>query len=190
MTRILGAILAGGRSSRFGSDKALALWEGETLLAHVVAALGRQVDALVLCGRSDATLASVADRPGPDLGPLAGLNAALHHAAAYGFDAVVTAPCDAPLLPADLVARLSAGTATYAADMPVIGYWPAPLADRLDRHLARGGDRSMRRWIAAAGAVPVALGAIGNVNTPADLAALGVRNAGDRVADWEAGRRE
>jgi len=32
MTRVLGAILAGGQSRRFGSDKAVASWRGEPQL--------------------------------------------------------------------------------------------------------------------------------------------------------------
>lgn len=49
--RLLGAILAGGRSRRFGTDKAVAQWNGAPLLAHCVAALSPQVDHVVLCGR-------------------------------------------------------------------------------------------------------------------------------------------
>src|SRR3546814_3555756 len=37
--KTLGAVLAGGRSSRFGSDKALAMLGGRTLLDHAQAAL-------------------------------------------------------------------------------------------------------------------------------------------------------
>jgi molybdenum cofactor guanylyltransferase len=39
MNQISGAILAGGRSSRFGRDKALEVWQDKTLLEHVEAAL-------------------------------------------------------------------------------------------------------------------------------------------------------
>jgi molybdenum cofactor guanylyltransferase len=39
MNQISGAILAGGRSSRFGRDKALEVWHEKTLLEHVAVAL-------------------------------------------------------------------------------------------------------------------------------------------------------
>jgi molybdopterin-guanine dinucleotide biosynthesis protein A len=173
VTRILGAVLAGGRSRRFGSDKALAMLGGMTLIEHAIAALAPQVDAMLVCGRSIDGMTSVADRPAPDLGPLGGVNAALCHAAANSFEAVVTIPCDMPLLPADLVARLRrAGAASFVAGMPVMGLWPASLAGLLDALLVEDGDRSMRGWAARAGALPVAVEGLVNVNTPADLRRL------------------
>lgn len=83
---LTGAVTAGGRSSRFGSDKALALLEGRTLLERACASLqdcptrlliappGRYVLPAHL-GRWD-THADL--RPGE--GPLAGLESALTHA--------------------------------------------------------------------------------------------------------------
>ncbi|MBA3896663.1 MAG: NTP transferase domain-containing protein, partial [Sphingomonadaceae bacterium] len=62
---ILGAVLAGGASRRFGSDKALAMRDGRPLIAHVVDALATQVDAVVVCGRDWGGLPSIADRPAP-----------------------------------------------------------------------------------------------------------------------------
>src|SRR3546814_3203634 len=47
------------------------------MLAHVVARLVPQVDALVVCGRSWADLPMLPDRPEPGLGPLGGLAADL-----------------------------------------------------------------------------------------------------------------
>lgn len=172
MSGILGAIIAGGRSRRFGSDKALAEYRGMRLIDHVAARLRPQVDALVLCGRAMAGWTGIADRPAAGLGPLAGVNAALHHARASGFAAVVTVPCDSPALPADLVERLrSHGSAAYLVDLPVVALWPVSFADALDRHLRSPGDRSMRGAAALLGAVAVPL-AVANVNTPADLRAL------------------
>ena len=51
---LLGAVLAGGRSERFGSDKALARLGGRTLLEQAVEALGAQCDAVIVVGREDA----------------------------------------------------------------------------------------------------------------------------------------
>ncbi len=176
MTGLLGAILSGGRATRFGSDKALALYRGQPLMAHVAAWLRPQVDELVLCG-GEAILPGVPrleDRPGPGLGPLGGLCAALWRADAAGISTVVSVGCDTPLLPPDLVARLrTAGPAAYVAEMPLIGLWPVETATLLDRRLAQDEDRSMRGWAREVGAVAVSLRTpIANINSPADLLAL------------------
>lgn len=165
---ILGAVLAGGASRRFGSDKAMAEWRGKSLIAHAIDRLRPQVDALVVVGR-DHTLGAIPDRPAPGLGPLGGLCAALHHARANGFDAVLTSGCDLPDLPLDLAERLAGDGPAAASGQPLLGLWPATLADQLDRHLAATGDRSLRCWIAATGTRIVDLGTVLNINTPADL---------------------
>ncbi|MFM9978832.1 MAG: NTP transferase domain-containing protein, partial [Sphingomonadaceae bacterium] len=46
MTR-LGAIIAGGQSSRFGADKAQAMLDGRALLEHVADRLDAQCDAVI-----------------------------------------------------------------------------------------------------------------------------------------------
>lgn len=172
MTRILGAILAGGRSSRFGSDKAEAMLHGRRLIDWAWDCLRPNVDTIILCGRPG----GIADRPHPDLGPLGGINAALHHARAHGFDAVISMPCDVPLLPPETIEQLArASTQHFIADLPVIGRWHPDYADLLDTHL-QGGDRSVRRWASRIGSVPIDLATdIDNVNSPDDLARMADR---------------
>lgn len=169
---ILGAILAGGESRRFGSDKAQATLGGAALLDHVAGALAPWVDELVVCGRDWPGLRNVPDRPAPGLGPLGGLAAALHDAEARGFARVLTLPCDTPLVdPALIAALVAAGAPALVRDCPVIGIWPAALAPALDAHIA-GADRSMRGWARRAGATWLDLPAPANVNHAGDLARL------------------
>jgi molybdopterin-guanine dinucleotide biosynthesis protein A len=110
----LGVILAGGRSSRFGADKALALLQGKPLAAHVAERLGPQVDQMALNTNKDAAAYAVlglpvfADANGGYEGPLAGALAALAYARERGFEELITAPCDVPALCAGLVSRLRA----------------------------------------------------------------------------------
>ncbi len=173
---ILGAVLAGGRSTRFGSDKAQVLWHGLPLIDHVLNRLATVAAAVIVCGRLHAGATSIADRPASDLGPLGGLNAALHFAAANGFEFVISAPCDAPLLDDALLSHLrSAGDNRFLVEMPVIGCWRSDGAAALDQHLRASNDRSMRRWAALIGAVPLDHPAPPNINRPADLDMLGRR---------------
>ncbi len=163
----LGAILAGGASRRFGSDKALALHEGKPLIAHVADALLGQCDALVLCGRDWGGHVQVADRPAAGLGPMGGLCGALAHAAAHGFADVLVAPCD--LLGVETAAGLLAPGPAVAEGQWLLGLWPAALAPRLEALLRREGAVSARRWIAEAGARARPVHGLRNINAPTDL---------------------
>ncbi len=172
MTRLLGAILAGGQARRFGSDKAAALAGGIALIDHVAARLRPQVDRVVVSGRDWAGLVRVDDRPAPGLGPLAGLAGALELALKDGFDAVLTSGCDLPDLPLDLRVRLGEAPAVVAGQ-PLLGLWSTALASRLIHHLETEADRSMATWISRIGARRVSLpDPIANINRPEDLAAF------------------
>jgi molybdenum cofactor guanylyltransferase len=168
--RVLGAILAGGLSRRFGSDKAAALVGGRAMIDHVAEALCHDCDQLVICGPEHGGFVTLQDVPAPGLGPLGGLCAALLHGEERGFDAVLSVPCDVPNLPSGLRPTLQAGgSASYVEDLPVIGLWPCTLAATLLDYLATGTDRSLRAWAHAAGAGPVSIAGLANINTPEDL---------------------
>jgi molybdopterin-guanine dinucleotide biosynthesis protein A len=171
MMRVLGVVLAGGQSRRFGSDKALAQLGGYRLLDRAVATLARQCAAVVVAGRKDAPGPVLADWPRAHMGPLGGLAAALNHAAEHGFDAVLSVPVDAFALPADLLGELSPAPA-YAGDAPVIGLWPVGARQALADFLIQDRVHAVRAFAALIGARPVALSCLpANINTPADLIA-------------------
>lgn len=165
----LGAILAGGRSTRFGSDKAEAVLDGRRLLDHSAAALAGQCDAVAVIGRSDPAYACAADWPRPDCGPLGGLAGALRHARVQGFAEVLSTSVDAIGLPADLVARLAPAPA-YVAQQPVIGLWPVTALGVLEDILCGTDRHSVLRFAEAIGARAVPLDTPpANINRPADL---------------------
>jgi molybdopterin-guanine dinucleotide biosynthesis protein A len=172
MTGVVGAVLAGGRSLRFGSDKAVAVAFGKPLIRHSIDALARVTPEVVVCGRDWPGELCLPDRPAPGLGPLSGLNAALHHARAHEVAWVLSLACDTPAIDPGLLRALAEGDrAQFVAGHPVIGLWPSSAADRLDDWLAVPGDRSMRRWAAAIGASPAFEGAeIPNLNHAHELA--------------------
>lgn len=177
---ILGAVLAGGQSSRFGSDKALAQLDGRTLLERAVAQLEGWCEAVVVIGRSEDGVSCVPDWPAPGLGPLGGMAGALRFARDQGFAAVLTCGVDSPGLPGDLPALLAPAPA-YVADQPVVGLWPVTAADVVEAILGGTGRHSMLALAEALDARAVTLPApSANINTPADLAALreGGKSAG------------
>lgn len=170
MMRLLGAVLAGGRSSRFGSDKALAMLDGRTLLDHAIASIAPYVEAVVVCGR----VPGLADRPAADMGPLGGLNAALHHALSGGYDAVLTTGCDIPVYPEGLAQALIGDGAAILKGQQLAGFWPAGLAAQLDAHLAEENNRSIHGWLERIGARIVERPefVLPNINRPEDMEGL------------------
>nr|WP_255407772.1 MULTISPECIES: molybdenum cofactor guanylyltransferase [unclassified Achromobacter] len=122
-----GLILAGGRGARMGEiDKGLVRLRGRPLVDHVAATLAPQVAHLLVSANRNADSYAryapvLADDPahGAWQGPLAGIAAGL---AGSPLPWVVTAPCDTPFLPQDLVARLAAALrADSVTDAAVAG---------------------------------------------------------------------
>lgn len=170
--RVIGAILGGGQSSRFGSDKAVAVLNGRPLMAHAVDGLRDHVDQIIAVGRDWPGIARVDDLPEPGLGPLGGLLGALTHARTYGYDLVLTCGCDTVGLVPDAVAALSPAPAVLDA-LPIVGFWPADLADVLGDWMADPANRSVYRFADHVGARRVLVDRPpANINRPEDLAGL------------------
>ena len=133
--KTLGAVLAGGQSRRFGSDKAVAMLDGQTLLDHALAALRPHCDAVVVVGRG-----KIADWPRADMGPLGGIAAALIHAVDQGFNQVLTVSVDCVRLPPDVRERLLAlGDQRISKDGVVV------IKAQAHRSLEKNRDDAMRR---------------------------------------------
>jgi molybdenum cofactor guanylyltransferase len=188
--KILGAIVAGGQSTRMGGrEKSFIDLAGATLLERTASRLRFQVDEVVVNANGDASRfapfgLNVVEDLLTDVGtPLAGLQAALYYGAAQGFDAVVTVPSDSPFLPLDLVERLlEAGEVSGAAiarsggqDHYLTGIWTSAMAKPLGRLIEREGLRRVQDFVVKAKAEKVVWAAIPhdpffNINTPDDLA--------------------
>jgi molybdopterin-guanine dinucleotide biosynthesis protein A len=167
---VLGAIIAGGRSTRFGSDKAVATIGGRALIDHVTDALAGQCNELVVVGRDHDGLRTISDQPAPGMGPLGGIAAALLEARAAGYVCVLTAPCDAYDLPGSLTETLYPFPG-YAESLPIVGLWPVSAAETALEMLADPtSNHSIRGFADRIGARAVQLPrAPANINTAADL---------------------
>ena len=120
---VTGLILAGGRGTRMGSvDKGLQPFHDQPMALHVLQRLQPQVDGIMInANRNQEVYAAFGVPVWPDAmsgfpGPLAGLQTGLMHCRTA---LLVTAPCDSPFLPLDLVARLAAAMRAEAADVAI-----------------------------------------------------------------------
>ena len=162
---------AGSRAGRAG-DKGLLDLGGATMIGRVIERVRPQCRGLVLNANGDPHrfaalgLPVVADPIEGFVGPLAGVLAGLRWTASAHPQAThtLTVSSDAPFLPTDLVARLSAAVAECPQAIavaasggelhPVIGLWPVVHANDLEAAL-RAGVRKVLAWTDRHGTVPV-----------------------------------
>lgn len=185
-----GLVLAGGRSSRFGGEKAAALLGGRPLLGLALGHLDRNCAAAAVSAAQGSEAEALArgwgvpvlhDPDGAPRGPLAGICAGLAWAQARGAAALAVLPCDLPSVPPDLFDRLLG--ALQAGDGAAVartadGLQSLCLVLRPAQHaplaalLQAGEHPAVHAWLAAVGArevfFPDAEG-FANINTPEDL---------------------
>jgi len=162
--QIIGVLLAGGQSRRMGGgDKCLLELAGKPLLAHAIARLRPQTDALVLNANGDPqrfdafSLPVIADPVAGFAGPLAGVLAGFDWTREHAPQArwIATAATDTPFFPQDLVSRLLDATrgqypaialaASNERSHPVFGLWPVALSSDL-RQALESGTRKVLDW--------------------------------------------
>lgn len=188
---IVGVIVAGGKGVRLGGDKPFHALGGTTLLEAVIKIARPQVEDLAINVPKDDVARYRAlvgidfpllsdDEPG-EIGPLAGVLAALDWAEQRGASWLATFPVDTPFLPHDLVKRLlaaSPGSAPVAAHdgqqlHGLCAVWPVCARAWLRDAVRNEQMRSLRQAIAYLGGreclVDAGATAFMNVNTPEDL---------------------
>lgn len=190
--QVTGLILAGGRGTRMGSvDKGLQMFRGAPMALHVMMRLSPQVGTLMINANQNLGPYEAFGVPvWPDqvqgfAGPLAGMQTGLAHCET---EYMVTAPCDSPFLPEDLVQRLGAALLEQQADLavavtgegenrqthPVFCLMHMSLLPHLTDFLKDGG-RKIDAWYASLKIVEVTFpdeDAFRNINTLADLRSL------------------
>lgn len=186
---VTGLILAGGRGTRMGNvDKGLQPFEGTSMAQRVLDRLQPQVQAVMISANQN--LAAYAafgvpvwpDNPVGFLGPLAGLYTGLQHCQT---PLLVTAPCDSPFLPLDLVSRLKMALIAQGSEVavavtiegdqrqvqPVFTLAQRSVSSHLAQFLAQGG-RKVDAWYATLKVTEVVfddVAAFRNINTQAEL---------------------
>lgn len=194
---VIGLVLAGGRASRMaGIDKGLVSLRGKPLAQWVIEALRPQVSGVIInANRNLNVYAEMAGTVVPDeesggavayKGPLAGMSAGLRAATSLIDSAggelrwMVTAPCDSPFVPTDLVSRLTHAArrnhckiaVAYDGEriQPVFSLLALELRESLDEFLL-GGGRKIDAWFARVGFAEAdfsdAQSAFVNINTEA-----------------------
>ncbi|MGL5361066.1 MAG: molybdenum cofactor guanylyltransferase MobA [Shewanella sp.] len=159
--RIDAVILAGGMARRMGGDdKGLVELNGKAMIEHTIDRIKPQVkEILINANRNQTRYAEfgfkvISDEITGFLGPLAGMISALGETDA---DYLLVVPCDCPLLPEDLVARLLAALEAEDAELavasdgeyeqPVVLLLKPGLQDSMKAFL-EAGERKVDFWYA------------------------------------------
>lgn len=149
-----GIVLAGGKSSRMGKDKALLTFDGETLLDRAIAAIKPLVtEVIVVVDREDRyslpAVRKIVDLY-PESGPVGGIVTGLL-AAGEGYHYII--PCDMPLLNRQILLLLmESASPPYDAVIPEWNGFPEPVfavysheaVPKLKRFLEEGGRAAQR----------------------------------------------
>ena len=167
-----------------GGNKPLHPWGQSTLIETVIGRLSPQASALAI--NADPARADDLHRLGLPLifdaaatagrGPLSGVLSALVWAGDRGEAFVITAPCDMPALPGDMVARLMNAPDTDVVhfagvrDYPLCARWATRLLPRLQSALEAVSDGlKVMRFIDDCSHIVLPAGddrAFANINTP------------------------
>jgi molybdopterin-guanine dinucleotide biosynthesis protein A len=137
LTPLTGVLLVGGSSTRFGSPKALAEFDGETLAERAWRVLGETCDEVIAVGKAADALPlpfpvvdDGARARAPVFGVIAGLRAA-------GHDVAVFLPVDCPLVGPALLRELGeAGAVPQTGPLP--GAYAKATLPELEARVARG----------------------------------------------------
>jgi molybdopterin-guanine dinucleotide biosynthesis protein A len=155
MKDTIGAVIAGGASSRYGSPKALVTIGGVRVVDRVIAAL-RMVCKDVIAIVNDSELARAIGLPHradvlQNAGALAGVHAALLHARDAGSAGVLAAACDMPFLNGDLLREIASrsGHADVVVPEsegrrgiePLCAWYSTSCIDPIEATIARGDAR-------------------------------------------------
>ena len=191
---ITALLLAGGRGSRMGHvNKGLQTFRGTAMGSHVLQRLAPQVGHMAINANQNLDAYAAFGVPvWPDdlqgfEGPLAGLETGLRRCST-GY--LVTAPCDSPFVPVDLVTRLAQALESDGADLalaeteeagddgvmrvqqqPVFALVKVSALPHLSAYLA-GGGRRMDGWYGSIKVVRVRFNdaaAFRNINTLHEL---------------------
>jgi molybdopterin-guanine dinucleotide biosynthesis protein A len=177
---LTGVLLVGGASRRFGTPKALALLDGETLTDRGRRVLADVCDEVLIVGKAGELPFDVLDDSAgvraPIAGVVAGLRAARH-------DVAVFLPVDCPSVTAGLLRELGDACADAAVPQtgPLPGAWAKSALPLLERRLAEGPLALYRTYDELEVAeVRVDPALVADVDTQADLEDLVARQIRQR----------
>lgn len=142
---VTGVILAGGQSSRMGSNKALLPYQGGRFIEAIHRQLRAQFAEVILVTNNPEQYPFLPCRKVPDLypgmGALAGIHAGLSHSMT---ERIFVVACDMPYLNSRLIRHIACRPAERAVVVPCSDRGTEPLHARYDRSCLAAVERCLR----------------------------------------------
>ena len=186
---ILGVVLAGGKSKRFGEDKSNVKLGGKTLLEHTLNKITSKFKSIIIVSNSINLKNHIVikDCIGGQLGPLVGVLSAMKWIKKnnYSFKWIATFPCDTPFFSNSLIDKFiesskSNDTPLYFAKSEnqrhnIFGLWSINLMKTLENDIIKNKYRKVEEWANKIGIKTINIDSkeidlFFNINTKLDLA--------------------
>ena len=189
---ILGVILAGGKSSRFGSNKADAHLGDKTLLEHTISKVEKNFLEVLIVSNNESIKINkknvflVKDFIKGQLGPLIGILSAMKWIEQYNkkYKWIATFPCDTPFFDDSIIEKLK--NCSISNDNllfflnsrkkrhNIFGLWSLKLIDILEEDIRSNNFRKVELWADKIGVQKIEVNTEGfdkflNINTLDDL---------------------
>ena len=160
---ILGVVLAGGKSKRFGDDKTTAKLGNKSLLDHTIEKIEKKFDEILIISNNEKHISikknvfSAKDLIEGHLGPLVGVLSAMEWIKKNNknYDWVATFPCDTPFFNENLIDKIKSCSKNSSKKLfflksgerrhNIFGLWSLELKDILLDDINKG-QRKVEDW--------------------------------------------
>ncbi len=186
---ILGVVLAGGKSKRFGEDKSEVKLGDKTLLEHTLDKIKSKFNTIIIVSNTKIikNYITIKDCIEGQLGPLVGALSAMKWIKKnnYSYNWIITFPCDTPFFNISIidkfikVSKLNDSLLYFAKSAEkrhnVFGLWSVKLIETLEKDIIENNHRKVEKWANKIGVKTVNIpydniDPFFNINTKDDLA--------------------
>ena len=157
---ILAVVLAGGKSKRFGSNKAEIMLKDKKLIDYTLEKIKSKFKKIIIVSNNlnFSNHTTIKDCIDGQLGPLAGVLSAMKWAKINGdvFNWIVTFPCDTPFFNISLIEKFKKASKTQDSKLyfvkaeskrhNIFGLWSLDLLDQLEEDLLVNSIRKVEDW--------------------------------------------
>jgi len=157
---ILGVVLAGGKSERFGKDKSEIKLGSKTLLIHTLDKIKSKFNKIIIVSNNKRVkdYVVIKDCIEGQLGPLVGILSAMKWIKKnnYSYKWVMTFPCDTPFFDISIIDKFI--EATKLNDSPlyfvkseekrhnIFGLWSLKIMETLEADILKNDYRKVEKW--------------------------------------------